>query len=47
MANYIQRHLWIAYIGLGFILIVAIQLIIGGMVDLEILKINDQFLKYF
>ena len=35
MANYIQRHLWIAYIGLGFILIVAIQLIIGGMVDLE------------
>ena len=47
LANYIQRHLWIAYIGLGFILIVAIQLIIGGMVDLEILKINDQFLKYF
>ena len=47
MANYIQRHLWIAYIGLGFILIVAIQLIIGGMVDLEILRINDQFLKYF
>ena len=47
MANYIQKHLWIAYIGLGFILIVAIQLIIGGMADLEILKINDQFLKYF
>ena len=47
MANYIQRHLWIAYIGLGFILIVAIQLIIGGMVDLEILKINEEFLKYF
>ena len=47
LANYIQRHLWIAYIGLGFILIVAIQLVIGGMVDLEILKINDQFLKYF
>ena len=47
LANYIQKHLWIAYIGLAFILIVAIQLIIGGMVDLEILKINDQFLKYF
>ena len=47
MAKYIQKHLWIAYIGLAFILIVAIQLIIGGMVDLEILKINDQFLKYF
>ena len=47
MANYIQKHLWIAYIGLGFILIVAIQLVITGMADLEILKINDQFLKYF
>ena len=47
MANYIQKHLWIAYIGLVFILIVAIQLIIGGLVDLEILRINDQFLKYF
>jgi len=47
MAKYIQKHLWIAYIGLVFILVVAIQLIIGGMVDLEILKINDQFLKYF
>ena len=47
LANYIQKHLWIAYIGLGFILIVAIQLIIGGMVDLEILKINEQFIKYF
>ena len=47
LANYIQKHLWIAYLGLGFILIVAIQLIIGGMVDLEILKINEQFIKYF
>ena len=35
LANYIQKHLWIAYIGLAFILIVAIQLIIGGLVDLE------------
>ncbi len=47
LANYIQKHLWIAYIGLGFILIVALQLIISGMADLEILKINEQFLKYF
>ena len=47
LANYIQRHLWIAYIGLGFILLVAIQLIIGGLVDLEILKINEEFKKYF
>ena len=47
LANYIQKHLWIAYIGLGFILIVALQLVIGGLADLEILKINEQFLKYF
>ena len=47
LANYIQKHLWIAYIGLGFILIVAIQLIIGGLADLEILNINQGFKKYF
>ena len=47
LANYIQKHLWIAYIGLGFILLVAIQLVIGGLVDLEILSINEGFKKYF
>ena len=47
LANYIQKHIWIAYIGLAFILLVAIQLIIGGLVDLEMLQINEQFKKYF
>ena len=47
LANYIQKHLWIAYVGLCFILIVALQLVIGGLADLEILKINEKFLKYF
>ena len=47
LANYVQRNIWIAYIGLGFILLVAIQLIIGGLADLEIVKINENFLKYF
>ena len=47
LANYIQKHLWIAYIGLGFILLVALQLVIGGLVDLEILSINESFKKYF
>jgi len=47
MANYIQKNIWIAYVGLIFILIVGLQLIIGGLVDLEILKINDEFIKYF
>jgi len=47
MANYIQKHIWIAYVGLILILIVGLQLIIGGLVDLEILKINEKFNKYF
>jgi len=47
LANYIQKNLWIAYIGLIFILIVAIQLIISGLADLEILNINQEFKKYF
>ena len=47
LANYIQKHIWIAYVGLIFILIVGLQLIIGGLVDLEILKINEEFIKYF
>ena len=47
LANYIQKHIWIAYVGLVFILLVAIQLIIGGLVDLDILQINEQFKKYF
>ena len=47
LANYIQKHLWIAYIGLAFILLVAIQLVISGLVDLEILRVNEEFKKYF
>ena len=47
LANYVQKHIWIAYVGLAFILIVAIQLIIGGLVDLNILNINEEFIKYF
>ena len=47
MSNYIQKHIWIAYVGLILILIVGLQLIIGGLVDLEILKINEEFKKYF
>jgi len=47
LANYIQKHFWIAYLGLIFILIIGLQLIIGGLVDLEILEINEKFIKYF
>ena len=47
LANYIQRHIWIAYVGLVFILLVGLQLIIGGMVDLDIISINENFQKFF
>ena len=47
LANYIQKHLWVAYIGLGFILLVAIQLIIGGLADFGMININENFQKYF
>jgi YjbE family integral membrane protein len=47
LASYIQKHLWIAYIGLGFILLVALQLIIGGLNDYGVLSINETFKQYF
>ena len=47
LANYIQKHIWIAYVGLFFILIVGIQLIIGGLNDYGVLSINETFKKYF
>ena len=47
LANYVQKHLWVVYVGMAFILILAIHLIIGGLVDLEILNINEEFKKYF
>ena len=46
-ADYIKKHKWLGYVGLVTILIIAIQLIIGGFVNLEILSINEQFKKYF
>ena len=47
LANYIQRHLWIAYVGLVFIFLVALQLIIGGLADFGMININQSFEKYF
>ena len=47
LANYIHKHLWIAYLGLGFILLVALQLIIGGLADFGAININENFKQYF
>ena len=46
-AEQIKKHQWLGYLGLIVILIVAIQLIIGGLGDLNILEINESFKRYF
>ena len=42
-ADYIKKHQWLGYVGIFVILIIAIQLIIGGFVNYEILSINENF----
>ena len=46
-AEYIQKNKWIGYVGLVVILVVAIQLIIGGLNDYGVLSINETFKRYF
>jgi len=42
-ADYIKKHQWLGYIGLFVILVIAIQLIIGGLVNMEVLAINEKY----
>ena len=42
-ADYIKIHQWLGYVGLFVILIIAIQLIIGGFVNLGVLSINENY----
>ena len=46
-ANYIKEHKWLGYVGLIVIMIVALQLIIGGLIDLEVLSISESFENFF
>ena len=46
-ANIIKNHLWIGYVGLAVILLVAIQLIIGGLMGLGWITINEPFAAWF
>ena len=46
-ANYIKDHKWLGYVGLIVIMIVALQLIIGGLIDLEVLSISERFENFF
>ena len=45
-ANVIKNHLWIGYVGLAVILVVAIQLIIGGLMGLGVLTIHEPFASW-
>ena len=42
-ADYIKKHRWLGYLGLAVILIIALQLIIGGLVNYEVLSINEKY----
>ena len=42
-ADYIKKHQWLGYVGIFVILIIAIQLIIGGFVNYEVLSINEKY----
>ncbi len=42
-AEYIKKHQWLGYVGLIVIFIIAIQLIIGGLVNLDVLTINKNY----
>ncbi len=42
-AEYIKKHKWLGYVGLVVILVIALQLIIGGLVNYEVLTINEKY----
>ena len=42
-ADFIKKHQWLGYLGLVVILLVALQLIIGGLVNYEVLSINEKY----
>ncbi len=46
-AKYIKEHQWVGYVGLVVILFVAVQLIIGGLIDMNVLSINESFKHFF
>ena len=46
-ATYIKKHRWLGWVGIGIILIVAMQLIVGGLANLNVISINDNFKNLF
>ena len=46
-AKYIKEHRWLGWLGIGIIFIVALQLIIGGLDSMNVIKINENFRSLF
>ena len=46
-AKYIKEHAWLGWVGIIVILIVALQLIIGGFDSIGIITINENFRVLF
>ena len=46
-ANYIKNNKWLGYVGLFVITIIALQLIIGGLIYLDILSIDKKYALLF
>tara|TARA_Y100000994_G_C15621753_1_gene413306 strand:- start:444 stop:1067 length:624 start_codon:yes stop_codon:yes gene_type:complete len=42
-ANYIKNNKWLGYVGLFVIMIIALQLIIGGLINLDVLSIDKKY----
>jgi YjbE family integral membrane protein len=46
-AEYIKNHRWLGWVGIAIILIVAMQLIVGGLDNLNVITINENFRSLF
>jgi len=46
-AKYIKDNQWVGYVGLAVILLIAIQLIIGGLMSYGVITINEPFASWF
>ena len=42
-AKFIQENKWLGWVGIGIILVVAMQLIVGGLDNLGVITINENF----
>jgi len=46
-AKYIKNNQWVGYVGLAVILLIAVQLIIGGLMSYDVITINEPFASWF